>query len=265
MWGGHLIRRGWRATIFLALLAGLAGGLAMAAWAAGRRTATSFDRFVAWADPPDLLVTFCPPGFEPGDHESLLECFTYEATREIATLNKLPEVELTARAAFVGTSVRRAVAPSQRYLAGSGFVLDEGLAGFDGRQILVEGRQVAPGADDEVVVNEAFAEQSGVTVGEELMLAFWARGEFGSIPPPGEDYSGASAHARVVGIVRGILGLDVVSTDVSRIIEQAEVLGGPAFAGTTSGEGFGGVLIRATDPFPAGPNGQVECGGGRVR
>ena len=36
----------WRATIFLALLAGLAGGIAMGAWTAGRRTASSFDRLV---------------------------------------------------------------------------------------------------------------------------------------------------------------------------------------------------------------------------
>ncbi|HEV2922158.1 MAG TPA: hypothetical protein VG673_23415, partial [Actinomycetota bacterium] len=42
------LRRRWRATVLLALLVGLAGGVVLAAVAGARRTATVTDRFLAY-------------------------------------------------------------------------------------------------------------------------------------------------------------------------------------------------------------------------
>ena len=43
-----LLRRHIIATIALGVFAGVAGGVALGAWAAGRRTATAYDRFLAY-------------------------------------------------------------------------------------------------------------------------------------------------------------------------------------------------------------------------
>ena len=76
-----LVRRNWRATVFLALLAGLAGGVAIGAWSVRRRTSTAFDRFVDHSDSPDLILTFCPPELTLVDSETIVECYRYDRRR----------------------------------------------------------------------------------------------------------------------------------------------------------------------------------------
>lgn len=248
MWAGHLVRRGWRATIFLALLAGLAGGIAMAAWSAGRRTSTVFDRFVAYADPPELIVTFCPPGFRPTDEESLAQCFAYDSTDETATMSALPEVEAAGSASFRGLEAARPEEPDRTWLAGSSLGLAADIPSWFGRPILVAGRPAGARAADEVVVNERFVEQSGVAIGEELDITFWAPDEIGSVPAAGVHLTGPTARVRVVGIVRSIVDLDAPTNDINRVIDEATVTGGPALAAATNdAAGFGGVAVNARD------------------
>ena len=248
MWAGHLLRRGWRATIFLALLAGLAAGVAMAACAAGRRTATAFDRFVEYADAAELLVTFCPPGVEVVDNETIQDCFSYDAVQETAVINDLPQVETAARASFRGLTAARPTEPDRLWLANATLVLDQGVKTFDGEQILVDGRWFAPDSTGEVVVNERFIEQSGVAVGEELILTFWAPDESATVPDEGERLHGPTARVLVVGVVRGLLDLAASTDSVSSVIDESKIVGGPALAAATSGAGgFGGVLVRARD------------------
>src|SRR5690348_266112 len=50
------LRRRWSLIAVLALLAGLAGGVALAAIAGARRTDTAYDRLVRATDAPDVLV-----------------------------------------------------------------------------------------------------------------------------------------------------------------------------------------------------------------
>ena len=112
-----LIRRGWRATIVLALLAGLTAGVAMAMVAAGRRTATVYDRFTAYADVPELLLNFCPPGLDVTDEESFQQCFTYDAADEREVIAALPEVEAASRGSFRGLTLAPLDDPDNTWMA----------------------------------------------------------------------------------------------------------------------------------------------------
>ena len=83
MRAGALVRGHRVATIVLALVAGLAAAVPMATWAAGRRTAAAVDQFVARADPPDVLLDFCPAGVEPDTADEMTECTTYVPRAEL--------------------------------------------------------------------------------------------------------------------------------------------------------------------------------------
>ena len=67
----HLVRRNWRATVFLVLLAGVAGGIAIGAWTVGRLTTTAHNRFLERSDLPDLTLTFCPPDMTSVDDDTI--------------------------------------------------------------------------------------------------------------------------------------------------------------------------------------------------
>ena len=190
MRAGLLLRRGWRATVFLALLAGLAGGVAMAAWSIGRKASTSFDRFLAYADPSDFFVNFCPPDIAQVGEDTVERCYTYDAVAEAAVLRARPEVDEAGRIGYVGFT---AVEPSRpgHVVAGNAIVaFDEEPLSAEGRPIIVDGRRVDPAASDEITVNERFAEMAGVTIGDELDLAFWAEDERGEPPADGAQFSG---------------------------------------------------------------------------
>ncbi|MET0904078.1 MAG: hypothetical protein ABWZ52_12620, partial [Acidimicrobiales bacterium] len=152
-----LVRRGWRATVVFALLAGLAGGVAMGVVAAGRRTGTSFDRFAAFADAPELLANFCPPDFSL-EGGSLADCYAYDAQAERDTIAALPEVNAVARGAFRGVSFTPVDHPDDSLLATGVVMQDEGIVSPSGRYQIVEGAD-ASGAT-EIVVNEHLAEEA---------------------------------------------------------------------------------------------------------
>lgn len=243
-WTGHLVRRGWRATIALVVLAGIAAGVAMAAWSAGRRTATAFDRFRQYADAPELIVTFCPPDLVEVDQDSLVRCMVYDPAEEVALLRDLPEVEAAARASFLGLTFARPDEPERTRFAIALIMADPGMPSVEGDQILVAGRWSSPNAADEVMVNEWFIEQSGVAVGDEVLLTFWAPDELGKATRDRDRLHGPTVRVRVVGVVRGLLDL-AAGADV---IGEAEVIAGPGLAPVIGGTGrFGGIVIRARD------------------
>jgi hypothetical protein len=49
-------RRGWRALVFLGLLAGLVGGVVLGAWAGGRRTSSAYDRLLHASGFPNEIM-----------------------------------------------------------------------------------------------------------------------------------------------------------------------------------------------------------------
>jgi FtsX-like permease family len=246
MRAGSLVRRGWRATIVLAVLGGIAGGVAMAAWASGRRASSAFDRFLAFANPPDLIVTFCPPELTAIDESSLLECFSYDPVGELAEIARLPQVEVAARVEYRGVSAARPERPDDTWIAGAVLLRDPGVRGAEGATMVVEGRHYEAG--NEVVINERFRDRTGVGVGDELLLTFTGRDEMGASIGDGQSYHGPSASARVVGVVRGLrdIGAAIESADAQD--DELQLTGGPALAQATPGAGiFGGVLVVARD------------------
>ena len=248
MRAGLLLRRGWRATLVLALLAGLAAGVAMAALATARRASTSLDRFLAHSAPADLLVNFCPPWLETIDDESLVECFSYDAVDEARRAAALPEVAEAGRVRYVGLTASAVSDPSRTWPANVLVMLDAEPEAIDGVPIIVEGRTPDPAAPDEVSVNEQFAETIGSSVGDELDLTFWAPEEMGMTALEGQHFNGPRIRVTVVGVERNVR--DLVSRVGTAIagIEEHRVSAGPALgARLADAGGFGGVAIVATD------------------
>lgn len=243
---GALVRRGWPASVALVLLVGLGAGVAMEVVAAGRRTTTVYDRFVEFADPPELALTFCPPGMTEVDEESLLSCLTYPGTEERDVIADLPEVAAAASGAFRGVSVAPAGQPDRFSPATSFVVRDHVMHSVDGQQLLVEGRWYRPDRL-EVVINELLAERSGLGPGDEVVLTFAAPEELGN---SGGDarFTGPSSRATVVGVGRGLEDLRASSGTGAQIHEQT-VLAGPAIAAATpEALGFEGVLVNSHVP-----------------
>lgn len=241
-----LVRRGWAATVVLAVLAGLGAGVAMAATSAGRRTSTAFDRLLTYADPPAVLLNFCPPELTEIDESTLPRCLTYDAHAERDVIKSLPEVDAVAAGVFRGLTAARPDEP-ERSRPGTAIVMrDEGIPTFDGHQIIVEGRWYDP-SSDEVVVNEKFHELTGIGVGEEVTLTFWAPDELGLPGSEGTSFHGPSVTVAVVGISRGILDLAAAAGTPSLQGDDVRVLAGPGFAkATADAAGFGGLFVRGT-------------------
>lgn len=243
-----LVRRGWAATVVLAVLAGLGAGVAMAATSAGRRTTTAFDRLLTYSDPPAVLLNFCPPELTQIDESSLPRCLTYDAHAERDVIKSLPEVDAVAAGVFRGLTAAPPDAPD-RSRPGMAIVMrDGGIPTFDGNQIIVEGRWYDPNSD-EVVVNEKFHELTGIELGEEVTLTFWAPDELGLPGVEGTTFHGPSVTVAVVGISRGILDLAAAAGTAGLQGDEVRVLAGPGFAkATADAAGFGGLFVRGTTP-----------------
>jgi putative ABC transport system permease protein len=247
MRAAFLVRRNWRATVFLVLLTGLAGGVAIGAWAVGRRTASAFDRFVARSDVPDLILTFCPPELTSVDSETVIACYSYDPVEELALIQQLPEVEAAGRAAWRGVTVARPSAPDQTVVSASLVARDPTMSSADGRPMVVTGRWYDLDAPDEVVINELLANRAGVTVGDEVVLQFWSAEELGNVGSGDRtQFHGPAAEVRVVGIIRGVRDIAARESTVSALTDDSLLLAGPAvFDLTREAAGFQSVVVKA--------------------
>jgi ABC-type lipoprotein release transport system permease subunit len=255
-----LVRRSWRATVFLVLLAGLAGGVAIGAWSVGRRTATAFDRFVDRSDVPDLILTFCPPEMTAVDSETIVACYSYDPVDEFARVQQLPEVEAAGRAAWRGLTVARGSEPDQTVVTASLVARDPSMPSADGRPLVVEGRWYDLDAPDEVVINEVLANRADVTVGDEVVLTFWSAEELGDIGTGDRArFHGPAAEVRVVGIVRGVRDIAARESTVSALTDDSLLLGGPAVWDATRGAaGFQSVVVKAHEGDVAATTAAIE-------
>ena len=255
---GLLLRRGWRATLFLALLAGLAGGIAMAAWSLGRQASSAFDRLLTYSDPSDLMLNLCPPDVETVNEETQPRCASYDAADEVATARQLPEVETAGRAVYAGLTASLQGDPNRTWPSIALVMLDP-PASLDGAPIVVAGRRPDPAAADEVAVNERFAELTGATVGDELDLTFWGPDELGAVAAEGEIFNGPRLTVRIVGIERSVLDLLAVVGTSASAIDEMRVSAGPGLAASIRDvPRFSAVAVVATDGDRAAAEAAVE-------
>jgi ABC-type lipoprotein release transport system permease subunit len=148
-----LLRRGWRAGLAFALVAGAVAGAAGAAWAAGRRGTDAYHRFVAHVDEPAYGAFFCPPGTGIDELGSYPRCESpYDPAEEMSFLRGLPGVTAVARATFVPIEITVA---GQSFQAAISVTFDGSIVSASGDPLVVRGR--LPSAPDELFASEAAA------------------------------------------------------------------------------------------------------------
>jgi ABC-type antimicrobial peptide transport system permease subunit len=171
------LRRRWLATIAVALLIGIVGGIVMAAVAGARRSDASLRRFNAEARSADLEIAI---GKTP-------------TTEQIRAF----ETAIGARGGLIRVY---GMTPRNRSDVNFGTTVDGTFGSAVDRQRVVHGRLANPNAVDEIDISEKLSQQTGVGVGGvldtvTLSAEQLAHGEFA--PPRGPQIP-----LRVVGITR---------------------------------------------------------------
>jgi FtsX-like permease family len=200
------------ASLFLALLVGLAGALVLAATAGARRSEAALPRFLAANQTMDAAV-YVPPS-SPSDD-------LVEARRRVA---ELPEVRQVFRASgWTAGALVLAVAdpadPTRWHRQLGTVALDPGGSVAFGRPILVAGRLPDERLPDEVAVDEELAERRHLRAGSRVRVAAFTSAQLG---PAGEGRDiaplGAVADLLVAGIVRYPRDLLPVVTDQENLL-----------------------------------------------
>lgn len=253
-----LLRRYWRATIAVGIFAGLAAGLALGTWGIARRTATVYDRFVAYEDTATLGVFGCFDGVT--DEEIFAEyggnfdaaCGDYDYADLRAFLASRPEVASSGRFTLAISRVAPADRPDDGWRQLVPVAVDADTLDVLGTPIVVDGRLADPGVATEATINEEAAERLGVTVGEQIVVTPYRRDEF---ELAGEGAAGAGGVETVVDVV----GVTRRPTDLARrlgrtsIYEDASsVMLGPAWWTSIGGDAarYGlGLMVETTPGF----------------
>lgn len=177
LWARREWRRRWRALIALGLLAGIAGGVAMAAVAGARRTATVYDRWRRATAAPDAIIFPTQVNVEDANFTKVL---------------RLPEVVDGGAFALAPIAVKEL--PEVGDLA----PVDTHLYRTLSRPLVRAGRLPDPSRDDEILVNRLTAERFHVHVGDRVTLisASDQLAFYGLVPFKG----GPTVRATVVGI-----------------------------------------------------------------
>ena len=171
LWARSTIRGNWRATVFLAVFAGLASGAVLTAVEVARRTSSAYERYLQYADIADVSVAACPVGVT---EESLATdgfdaCFADENALEVSGIvSRLPGVAGVARIALSPVGVADPSLPNgwQGTLALS--TIDAGPEYSIARPIVVDGRLPNPSAANEVAVNEELLRSASLDLGDTL-------------------------------------------------------------------------------------------------
>jgi FtsX-like permease family len=153
------LRRRWRATVLLAVLVGLAGGVVLAAVAGARRTGSAVDRFLAYNRPMDVSV----------------------AGIDMAAVARLPQVADADEGALVPLLPDTPSGPGDPRSTGviAAFATMHGRMGVTSdRPLLVRGRRPDPGRPLEVAVNEALAARRHLRPGDRLRAVAYSPRQF---------------------------------------------------------------------------------------
>jgi hypothetical protein len=272
-----VLRANVLATVLLGLVAGVAGGVALTAWEAARRTASTMTRYSAYYDAPDLSIVLCPPDVtwqqaQADENILTLRCFPYQQTDEdLAQVLAVPGVARAGRFALVFAEMEGPRLPPT-FLQVT--VPRDGAAGtMGGRPILVDGRLADDDAAGEVVVNEEFRTRTGLGTGDTITLRPYAADQRDPLgiddgPPP----RGRPSTVSVVGVVRTPTDLEVQADTRSATTDEGALYVTPAWARATGGDVAGytailawadegraaGIAAAMTDALAGRPNGVTE-------
>ena len=203
LWARSTVRGHLRATIFLAVFAGIAGGVVLTGVEVARRTSSAYERYLRYADIADMSVAGCPVGVT---QESLAAgfdaCFGEENVREVSSIvSSLPVVGGVDHVALAPISVADPSLPSGWQGALALATIDPGHEFSIARPIVVGGRLPRPGAADEVAVNEQLLRSASVHLGDPISLGTirasdQAQQELNFVP------NGPRSSPRIVGVIR---------------------------------------------------------------
>jgi hypothetical protein len=178
-WWRATRRDTWRATLAMALLAGLLGAVALAALAGARRTVSAYGRYLVSIQASDAFVNI--PGALPG----------MPLTRPMTLISRLPGV--AAGAAYVGLSAN----PVVNGRVDDSFLTNSLTGGYDGtsftadgfgqdRMTVLSGRLPASGATGQIAVTPRIAALFGVGPGGRVTYQFYGENpQTGQVEPMG--------------------------------------------------------------------------------
>jgi hypothetical protein len=240
------LRGGARATLLLAVLVGLAGGMVLAAVAGARRTEAALPRFQAYDRGGDATVEmFLSPAQRGPD----------PLGRELRALRGLPEVAGAARFRVAIVSSPDPASPTGRRRDLGLLPMDAGGSRIFGRPIVVAGRLADERRADEAVVDEELATRRHLGVGSRWRVGAYtaaqleqAAGET-STPP-----AGPVVDLRVVGIVRHPFDLlPAVTGQDNLYVNRGDLFLTPAFWQRHGPDlaGYGVGIVVALDRGPA--------------
>lgn len=172
-------RAGWRALLLIALVFGLVGGVVIGAVGLADRTATAYPRLVQQVGLDDARVLVA------ADQPQLAAA--------------VPTLPGAARVRTDQAWIAQLDGPALRFVSIGAPTTDPG--GFV-RPVVVEGREPARDAPDEVLVSEPVAASSGLTVGSRVTLRMLTLPEVSEFDVGFGDPDGPSATVTVVGIGR---------------------------------------------------------------
>lgn len=178
-----VLRRRWRFVAVLTLVVGVAGTVVLTATAGARRTSSSFDRFVESTRSYDVLVFFKALG-----------------PSAVAEFRRLPGVET------IGVVSVLAITFDDGTFLPAGGPLDDVVLHDVARPRIIEGRQTAPNAPEEIVVGEPLAKEHGLEPGDSFALRSYTPEQIaalsGPVGSPIPEPAGPTIRMRVVGISR---------------------------------------------------------------
>ena len=196
LWVRSILRRHWRSTVFLAVFAGLAGGVVMTAWEYSRRAATVVDHRVAALAPADGTMLACPPGADPRVDSTPCENLDVAA----AAYSVLARSRYVVASAFVASGFVNFGSATQsssvRYGSTSTSIDQHGrIGGFD----LVAGRLASADDPGETLISEHAASEFGVGPGDDIRIQV---GVCGAGVSPEAATQCEFVPVRVTGVVR---------------------------------------------------------------
>ena len=194
----------------IVLLVGLVGGIALGSVAGARRTQSSFSTFLASTNPSDLDVSSFIFSDDPNANS-----YSAKFTTEVAQLPNVKQVR-----AWIGLNAAPLLPDGTPNTSSGGNVI--GIGSVDGlyftqdRASAVEGRMADPTREDEFVMTDVAAQQTGLHLGQDVPFGFYSNAGWSQLSSNAATVQPQfTLHVKLVGII--VLNNSVVQDDVDRL------------------------------------------------